>query len=59
MIYANRRIRRAMHLLPGTVDRAKAMLLVPALLGFIDAAKMAGYGSGLRERVYSARTRSS
>ena len=58
-LYAKPRLRRAMHLLPGQVDRAKALLAVPVLLGFIDAAKMAGYASGLWERAYRARSMSS
>ncbi|HEX2069924.1 MAG TPA: glycosyltransferase [Actinomycetota bacterium] len=50
LAYSSRRLRRALHLLPDPIDRAKAVIAVPALLGFIDAAKMAGYASGLRER---------
>ena len=56
MVYASRRLRRAMHLLPGGLDRAKAMVVVPALLGLIDAAKMAGYATGWWERAYRAST---
>lgn len=52
LAYSSRRLRRAMHLLPDPIDRAKAVVAVPALLGFIDAAKMGGYLSGLRERIY-------
>ena len=52
--YANRRLQRAIRLLPATPDRAKAMVVVPALLALIDAAKMAGYAAGLLERVYGA-----
>ena len=54
LFYANRRLRRAIRLLPTMPDRAKAMMVVPAMLGFIDAAKMAGYASGLLERSYGA-----
>ncbi|HEX2089549.1 MAG TPA: glycosyltransferase [Actinomycetota bacterium] len=53
LFYSSRRLRRAVHLLPDPIDRAKAMVAVPALLGFIDGAKMAGYVVGLRERVYA------
>ncbi len=59
LFYSSRRLRRAMHLLPDPLDRAKAAVVVPALLGFIDAAKMAGYVSGLRERAYPPRVKSS
>ena len=52
LFYSGGRLRRAMHLLPDPIDRDKAVVAVPALLGFIDAAKMAGYVSGLRERLY-------
>ncbi len=48
LFYSSGRLRRVMHLLPDPIDRAKAVVVVPALLGFIDAAKMAGYVSGLR-----------
>ncbi len=57
--YASRRLRRAMHLLPDPIDRAKAVAVVPVLLGFIDVAKMAGYLSGLVERVYPPPAKSS
>jgi glycosyltransferase involved in cell wall biosynthesis len=49
--YAAPRIRRAFHALPGSRDRAVAAVAVPALMGFIEAAKMAGYVAGLRDRV--------
>jgi glycosyltransferase involved in cell wall biosynthesis len=55
LFYSSRRLRRVMHLLPDPIDRAKAVVAVPALLGFIDGAKMAGYLSGLRERVIERR----
>lgn len=48
--HAAPRVRRAFHTLPRTRDRAMATLAVPALMGFIDAAKMAGYVTGMRER---------
>ncbi len=35
----------------GPRDRAVATAAVPALLGFLDAAKMAGYAAGLADRV--------
>ncbi|MGH2740421.1 MAG: glycosyltransferase [Actinomycetota bacterium] len=44
--YASRRIRRAMRLLPGPVERTATVAAVPALMALIDVAKMAGYVSG-------------
>ena len=58
LLYASRRLRRAAHLLPDAVDRAKAMVVVPGLLGLIDAAKMAGYASGWWERAYPSASNS-
>ena len=49
-LYARPRVRRAFHLLPSLPERAAGAAAVPALLGFIDAAKMAGYVAGLVER---------
>jgi GT2 family glycosyltransferase len=50
--YARRPIRRVRRLLPGrAMERAAALVAVPALMALADAAKMAGYLSGLRRRV--------
>lgn len=48
--YAARPIRRATARLQDPAERARAILVVPALMAFIDIAKMAGYGSGLLAR---------
>ena len=48
--YAAPSVRRAFHALPRNRDRMMATLAVPALMGFVDAAKMAGYVTGLRDR---------
>jgi glycosyltransferase involved in cell wall biosynthesis len=45
--YAARPVRRALERLQEPQDRAKAVLAVPALMGFVDAAKMTGYVAGL------------
>src|SRR5205814_10345652 len=45
--YVARPVRRAWRLLPDRADRALAVAAVPALVAFTDAAKMAGYISGL------------
>jgi glycosyltransferase involved in cell wall biosynthesis len=45
--YSIRPLRRAMRLLDRPADRALAVALVPALMAFTDAAKMAGFISGL------------
>ncbi len=50
-LYASRRIRRAFRALPGRpVERGAAVGAIPALMGLIDVAKMAGYVSGLLRR---------
>ncbi len=48
--FAAPRVRRALRSLPRNRDRALAAVLVPALMGFIDGAKMAGYVAGLLDR---------
>ena len=45
--YAWKPIRRALGRFEDPSDRAKAVLAIPALMAFIDAAKMAGYLAGL------------
>jgi glycosyltransferase involved in cell wall biosynthesis len=49
--YAARPLRRAIRRLPeGSPDRARAIVAVPAMMVFIDAAKMWGYLRGLASR---------
>jgi glycosyltransferase involved in cell wall biosynthesis len=48
--FAAPRVRRAFRSLSSPRDRALAASLIPALMGFMDAAKMAGYLAGLLER---------
>jgi glycosyltransferase involved in cell wall biosynthesis len=48
--YAAAPVRRAWRRFPDPGDRAAATLAVPALMAFIDAAKMAGYSAGLIRR---------
>jgi glycosyltransferase involved in cell wall biosynthesis len=43
-------IRRALNRFEDPAERARAIVAVPALIAFIDAAKMAGYLAGLRHR---------
>lgn len=43
-------IRRAMTRFEDPSERARAVVAVPALMAFIDAAKMSGYLAGLRQR---------
>ncbi|HEV8681886.1 MAG TPA: glycosyltransferase [Actinomycetota bacterium] len=51
-LYARRPLRRAFRLLPARpVERAAAVVAVPALMAVADAARMAGYLAGLRRRV--------
>jgi glycosyltransferase involved in cell wall biosynthesis len=45
--YASRPLRRAMNSFGDPLDRARALVAVPALMTFVDAAKMAGYLTGL------------
>ena len=49
--YARGPVRRAWRRFPDPADRAAATLAVPALMAFIDAAKMAGYSAGLIRRL--------
>jgi hypothetical protein len=48
--YAREPVRRAWRRMPDPRDRAAAALVVPALMGWIDTAKMAGYATGLVDR---------
>ncbi|HXF56888.1 MAG TPA: glycosyltransferase [Actinomycetota bacterium] len=48
--YAARRVRRALRRTTRPLERAAAVVGVPALMAIVDAAKMAGYLSGLLER---------
>lgn len=48
--YARGPIRRAWRRMPGPRERAAAAVVVPALMGWIDTAKMAGYTVGLLDR---------
>jgi glycosyltransferase involved in cell wall biosynthesis len=49
--YAREPVRRAVRRLDGSGERAVALAAVPALMAFVDAAKMAGYAAGLLVRV--------
>ncbi len=48
--YARGPVRRAWRRMPDTRERAAATIVVPALMGWIDTAKMAGYAVGLVDR---------
>jgi glycosyltransferase involved in cell wall biosynthesis len=48
--YARRPLRRAFDAFDDPLDRARAAVAVPALMAFVDAAKMAGYLAGLGPR---------
>jgi glycosyltransferase involved in cell wall biosynthesis len=56
LVYAAKPLRRAMARLQHPGDRAKAVLVVPVILAFLDSAKMAGYLSGLLARSRRALT---
>ncbi len=47
--YARRPLRRAWRILDPSAQRLAALLAVPAMMAFTDAAKMAGYVAGLRD----------
>lgn len=47
LAYAARPLRRAMRRFDDPIERAAALVSVPALMAFVDAAKMAGYLAGL------------
>jgi glycosyltransferase involved in cell wall biosynthesis len=49
-VYAAKPVRRAVARFDEPVEKAAAAVAVPALLGLLDVAKMAGYLSGLRRR---------
>ncbi len=51
--YARAPMRRALRSLPDPTERALALLAVPALMAFLDAAKMTGYLAGLLARSHS------
>jgi hypothetical protein len=55
-VYAAKPLGRAMARLEHPGDRAKAVLVVPVILAFLDSAKMAGYLSGLFVRSRQALT---
>jgi glycosyltransferase involved in cell wall biosynthesis len=48
--YARTPVRRAWRRLPDARERTFATILVPALMAWIDTAKMAGYAAGLAKR---------
>jgi glycosyltransferase involved in cell wall biosynthesis len=48
--YANQPVRRAWRCVPDPRERAAAAIVVPAMMGLIDTAKMAGYAAGLVDR---------
>jgi glycosyltransferase involved in cell wall biosynthesis len=52
--YARGPVRRAWRRMPDTRERAAAVLVVPALMGWIDTAKMAGYAVGLVDRAQAS-----
>ena len=51
--YAAKPVKRALARFDEPVERAAAVVAVPALMAFVDAAKMAGYLSGLAKRARS------
>ena len=48
--YARRPVTRAWRLMGDPMERLAASVVVPALIGWIDTAKMAGYATGLVDR---------
>jgi hypothetical protein len=48
--YARGPVRRAWRRMPDARERAAATVVVPALMGWIDSAKLAGYAAGLVDR---------
>jgi glycosyltransferase involved in cell wall biosynthesis len=50
VVYARTPVRRAWRRLPDARERAVAAVIVPALMGWIDTAKLAGYTVGLIDR---------
>lgn len=52
--YAKTPLRRAWRRFEDPRDRTAAMLVVPALMGWIDTAKMSGYATGLADRLSGA-----
>jgi glycosyltransferase involved in cell wall biosynthesis len=49
--YASKPIHRAFERIPGLPEKAAAIVAVPALMAFTDAAKMCGYLAGLPRRL--------
>jgi hypothetical protein len=45
--YASRPVRRAWRHTSGARERVPASIVVPAIMAFLDAAKMAGYAAGI------------
>ena len=50
MAYARTPVARARRAMSDPRERAAATLALPALMGWMDSAKMAGYAAGLVER---------
>jgi glycosyltransferase involved in cell wall biosynthesis len=50
VVYTRLPIRRAWRRMPDPMERAAAAIVVPALMGLIDTAKLAGYAVGLFDR---------
>ena len=48
--YAHAPVRRAWRRMPEPRERVAAAIVVPAIMGLIDTAKMAGYAAGLVDR---------
>jgi glycosyltransferase involved in cell wall biosynthesis len=48
--YASTPLRRAVRRFPEPAERAKALVAIPPLMAFLDAAKMAGFLAGTRHR---------
>jgi glycosyltransferase involved in cell wall biosynthesis len=53
--YATKPLRRAFERIPGLPEKAAAIVAVPALMAFTDAAKMCGYLAGLTRRLSGSR----
>ncbi len=57
--YAREPLRRARRRFDDPRERRLATVVVPALMAWIDTAKMAGYGAGLLDRAYASRSAAS
>ena len=55
--YARDPVRRAWRLMRDARERAFAAVVVPALIAWLDSAKMAGYAAGLVERLHGSAPR--